>query len=510
MNETEVKFKCPSCGGKYSLNEFLEHNSDAWNDYINKKTQQQLKIREGEIRQDEVSKQEQVLKIELSKIQQEHQQNLQQSQDEITKLKHQLVQENQAQALVVEQTKNKLKEQYQDAIKNYQAEIQKLELDQKAQLKLTGEKIAALKASAVQAKNSEIQLLTQQIKNLEKELHDQKDKESLVIQTEKQTIEKQYQDQINNQQLEIQRLKQNQKAQLDLAQTNLDAQKAVIMEIKNSEIQLLNQKIETLKSGYDNEVKTALQAKELELNEKIHQLEKEKADLILKNNENRIINNKIKGENFEHEVEGELRKAFGSSDDMIEKITVADKKADYLQIVRNSQRKELGRIVYEVKNAEWSDKWEAKLVVDTAQQKAQYGILVATKFNDKYHDVPFVKSSENDHIYLTDGDSFVFVAQILRRMMENENYYRQKVKELSTNEKNVLLSKYEKEHEALEQFLIEKLPGFKKKFETQLEAILKVGHTLNKQVNILETAHNTLQKEYTKRIAEELQKISTI
>jgi len=29
MNETEVKFKCPSCGGKYSLNEFLEHNSDA-------------------------------------------------------------------------------------------------------------------------------------------------------------------------------------------------------------------------------------------------------------------------------------------------------------------------------------------------------------------------------------------------------------------------------------------------------------------------------------------------
>jgi len=288
----------------------------------------------------------------LSKIQQEHQQNLQQSQDEITKLKHQLVQENQAQALVVEQTKNKLKEQYQDAIKNYQAEIQKLELDQKAQLKLTEEKIAALKASAVQAKNSEIQLLTQQIKNLEKELHDQKDKESLVIQTEKQTIEKQYQDQINNQQLEIQRLKQDQKAQLDLAQTNLDAQKAVIMETKNSEIQLLNQKIETLKSGYDNEVKTALQAKELELNEKIHQLEKEKADLILKNNENRIINNKIKGENFEHEVEGELRKAFGSSDDMIEKITVADKKADYLQIVRNSQRKELGRIVYEVKNAE--------------------------------------------------------------------------------------------------------------------------------------------------------------
>jgi len=288
----------------------------------------------------------------LSKIQQEHQQNLQQSQDEITKLKHQLVQENQAQALVVEQTKNKLKEQYQDAIKNYQAEIQKLELDQKAQLKLTEEKIAALKASAVQAKNSEIQLLTQQIKNLEKELHDQKDKESLVIQTEKQTIEKQYQDQINNQQLEIQRLKQDQKAQLDLTQTNLDAQKAVIMETKNSEIQLLNQKIETLKSGYDNEVKTALQAKELELNEKIHQLEKEKADLILKNNENRIINNKIKGENFEHEVEGELRKAFGSSDDMIEKITVADKKADYLQIVRNSQREELGRIVYEVKNAE--------------------------------------------------------------------------------------------------------------------------------------------------------------
>jgi len=149
-------------------------------------------------------------------------------------------------------------------------------------------------------------------------------------------------------------------------------------------------------------------------------------------------------------------------------------------------------------------------VVDTAQQKAQYGILVATKFNDKYHDVPFVKSSENDNIYLTDGDSFVFVAQILRRMIENENYYRQKVKELSINEKNALLSKYEKEHEALEQFLAEKLPGFKKKFDTQLDAILKVSHTLNKQVDTLEKVHNSLKKEYTKRIAEELQKISTI
>ena len=149
-------------------------------------------------------------------------------------------------------------------------------------------------------------------------------------------------------------------------------------------------------------------------------------------------------------------------------------------------------------------------MVDTAQQKAQYGILVATKFNDKYHDVPFVKSSENDNIYLTDGDSFVFVAQILRRMIENENYYRQRVKELGTNEKNALLSKYEKEHGALEQFLAEKLPGFKKKFDTQLDLILKVGHTLNKQVDILEKAHNSLKKEYTKRIAEELQKISTI
>jgi len=348
MNATEVSFECPGCGGKYGLDMFLKHNSEALNNLINQKTQQELKLREGEIRQDEVSKQEQNLKIEVSKIHQNYQQDLQQSQAEITRLKHQLMRESQAQALVVEQTKN----HYQDEIKNYQAQIQKLELEQKAQLKLTEEKFIALKASTSQAKNSEIQLLSQEIEALKKQLLDQKDKQSLIIQTEKQTIENQYQDQLNAQKAEIERLKQAEIAQLTLAQTNLDAQKAAITQTKDSEIQLLNQKIETLNSSHNNEVKVALQTKELELNEKIRHLEKENADLVLKNNENRVINNKIKGENFEHEVEGELRKAFGASEDVIEKITVADKKADYLQVVRNNQRKELGRIVYEVKNAE--------------------------------------------------------------------------------------------------------------------------------------------------------------
>lgn len=136
--------------------------------------------------------------------------------------------------------------------------------------------------------------------------------------------------------------------------------------------------------------------------------------------------------------------------------------------------------------------------------------MVATKFNDKYHDVPFVKSAANDNIYLVDADSFIFVAQILRKMMENENYYYQKVKELSANQQDALFSKYKQNHEMLVQFFEQKLPEFKKKFEAQLEAILKVGTNLNKQADILEKAHNSLKKEYTKRIAEELQKISTI
>ena len=505
MNTTEVKFECPGCGGKYGLDMFLKHNSEALNNLINQKTQQELKLREGEIRQDEVSKQEQVLKIELNKIQQKHQQDLQQNQAEITELKHQLVQENQAQALVVEQTKN----QYQDEIKNYQVQIQKLTLEQETQLKLNQEKINTLRVASEQEKSGAIKLLNQQIESLKKELLDQKHQQDLLVKTEKQTIEQQYQEQINNQKAEIQRLKQAQASQIELTKAQLEAQKAAAVQEKDNAVQLLNHQLEALRLKQTNEIKTALQTKEIELSEKIHQLEKEKSALILKNNENRLINNKIKGENFEHEVEGELRKSFGFSD-QIEKITDVDKKADYLQIVRNEQKKELGRIVYEVKNAEWSDRWEAKLVEDTAKQKAKYGILVATKFNDKYHDVPFVKSAANDNIYLTDADSFIFVAQILRKMMENENYYHQKVKELSANQQDALFSKYKQNHEMLVRFFEQKLPEFKKKFETQLEAILKVGTNLNKQADILEKAHNSLKKEYTKRIAEELQKISTI
>jgi len=51
-------------------------------------------------------------------------------------------------------------------------------------------------------------------------------------------------------------------------------------------------------------------------------------------------------------VENELYRSFGYID-KIEKITksIDAQKADYLQIVRDSNGNELGKIVYEVKNA---------------------------------------------------------------------------------------------------------------------------------------------------------------
>lgn len=94
------------------------------------------------------------------------------------------------------------------------------------------------------------------------------------------------------------------------------------------------QKQKEIENKYEYEIKT--------YNDKILQLE-------IANATNKVIQNKTKGENFEHDVHGELLKVF--EEDRVTKITSQDKKADYLQeVILDS--KLIGKIVYEVKNAE--------------------------------------------------------------------------------------------------------------------------------------------------------------
>ena len=208
-----------------------------------------------------------------------------------------------------EQNLNHLKEIFKQNEKNY---INQLKTDLLADFE--SQKQSAVKLALAEKDNqfnetkaqfqSQINELTSQINNFEAE------KRNALL-----TKDVEFKDLLNQKETEISKVKNT------LESFEISKQSALI-----EQKDLLTQK-------HLGEVK--------QLTEKIVELEK--ANLL-----NKVIQNKTKGENFEHEVEGELRKVF--FEDIISKITSQQKKADYLQIVRENNL-EIGRIVYEVKNA---------------------------------------------------------------------------------------------------------------------------------------------------------------
>ncbi|WP_342268502.1 DUF2130 domain-containing protein [Spiroplasma endosymbiont of Aspidapion aeneum] len=307
----------------------------------------------------------------------------------------------------------------------------------------------------------------------------------------------------------------------------IEASKTAEILNKEKDTQLLfNQKIKELElkiNNFESEEKNLKLKFETDLANKMLEIEKahtnkidslnlqirelEQANLRL-----RIIDSKSKGENFELEVEKELRKAFGYLD-KIEKITTGDKKADYLQTVRNSQGKDIGKIVYEVKNAKWSDAWLPKLSVDVSNNKTKYGILVATSFNDKYKSIPFIRSDEWVNIWMSDSESFIFVGQIVRRLIEIEFDFEEKRKLLidsNDSKDSKLLKEYEEKINLISTFMTEELPKFIRSFKKQLGDIDSVKNSLNKNADTLAKAHSILKDKLEKEIIIKLEAITGI
>lgn len=222
---------------------------------------------------------------------------------------------------------------------------------------------------------------------------------------------------------ELERVKETQKLMLE--KLLVDKEKELI-KLNQEQLEKLKQIIAEQKTKIETnsvELEKAIAQHEIKLTKQTHEeinvLKTKITELEKANLQNKLIQNKTKGENFEHEIEAELRKVF-EPDDIISKITDQDKKADYLQEVRQDNNV-IGKIVYEVKNAEWNNNWEKKLIEDMAKQNSKYGILIATSFNNKYPGIPFKRSDYNPNIYLTDSESFYFVGQILKTLIKIEH-----------------------------------------------------------------------------------------
>lgn len=263
-----------------------------------------------------------------------------------------------------------------------------------------------------------------------------------------------------------------QKQQLELESNKKINDIEIKLNNKQNELNSFQQKLDLEKQKLESEYLKNKSILETKYKEQITELEKA-------NIQQKVIQNKMKGENFEHEVEGELRKAF--EDDIIEKITSGAKKADYLQIIKNKDDS-IGRIVYEVKNAEWSNNWEKKLIDDMASQKSKYGILVSTSFNDKYRGIPFKVSDFSSNIYLTDPESFIFVGQIIKKLIKIEW-------EISKNQNN------KDNNKAIKDFYDWRDTQFNKTnklFEDQLKRIEGSENSITKQVDEIRIAREKI------------------
>lgn len=82
------------------------------------------------------------------------------------------------------------------------------------------------------------------------------------------------------------------------------------------------------------------------------------------------------GESLELALEEELTREFPM--DVIEEVKKGQRGADILQRVVDKKGRECGLILWESKNAKWSDTWAPKLREDQRQAKAHLSILVVT------------------------------------------------------------------------------------------------------------------------------------
>ncbi|AUB31772.1 DUF2130 domain-containing protein [Spiroplasma floricola] len=284
-------------------------------------------------------------------------------------------------------------------------------------------------------KNIELSKLNTIIENLKKDMayiEENKQKESQMLATQLESkITQEKQSEIDSLKEKIVKLESDAKNIDQLNKSELEKRQLELtsnFEIEKRKFELDLSKYSSQLENYKNEKQLELNQKELELKEKYESIistkEIEITDLKIANATNRILNNKTKGENWENEVELELRKIASSTGDEVNKITRTGTKADFLQIVRDKD-KDLGKIVFECKNGEWKETWEPKLTEDMAKEGANYAILVATSTHEKFK-VPFLVSQKNKNILIADPDSFVFVTSMVRKLILIESNLRDK------------------------------------------------------------------------------------
>lgn len=118
---------------------------------------------------------------------------------------------------------------------------------------------------------------------------------------------------------------------------------------------------------------------------------------------------KEKGEDLEKYILEQLQTSYNGSDE-ISKITHVGEKADINHEIWK-ENQQIAKIIYEIKNTEkWDNKWLEKLEKDIVNEKADFGIIIATCRKGN----PLWKPFPHKNILISDEDNFIFASQMAR------------------------------------------------------------------------------------------------
>ncbi len=318
--------------------------------------------------------------------------------------------------VLAEQTERKIKQEYEAKMRQQNQELIKLKEDlskEKREFEAKKQRENEIFADKLNKRLKDEQLKNEEELKVQLQLKEKEIQQKYIAtikhleeQNSKSLKEK---EELSKKELEL--LKKEGEISLKLNQLELEYQRKL-----NSETEKVS---ETIKKQFEETFQHQLQVMEkerlaekakfeLELSEKNHQLEQQKKlaeEMQQKANQRSM---QLQGEAQELKLEEILKKRFVM--DIIQEVPKGISGADVIQIVRDDNWTEIGKLIYESKRTKsFSDEWITKLKDDQLKAQADISILVTQAFPKDMDGF-----GERNGVWICHFDEVVQVAAILR------------------------------------------------------------------------------------------------
>lgn len=187
---------------------------------------------------------------------------------------------------------------------------------------------------------------------------------------------------------------------------------------------------ETIRNEAKRKVEEEHQLKDVEKEKLINDLKKSLEEAQKKATQG---SQQTQGESLELTLETKLRQEFPN--DEIEEVKKGVRGADITQLVVDKLNRKCGSILWESKNAKWSDGWIEKLKEDQRQAKADLAVLVSVNLPEGINTFNFIRG-----VWVCSWTSFIPLALALRFNLIN--IYFEKQNAVGVDEKMKVLYEY--------------------------------------------------------------------